>query len=315
MSSKVSVLIACFNAAPYIRETVESVLMQSWPQIEIIVVDDGSTDGSAEIVSTQFANRVTLVRQENRGQTAALNVALGRATGEYIQYLDADDLLDPDKIACQLARLEGRPDVVASGRWGRFYGAPQDTRFELEPDLSADLRPLDWLAASRKDGLGMMFPALWLIPMALIRAAGPWNEALTLNNDAEYFTRVLLQARQVIYCGEARCRYRSSVTGSLSSQKSPRHLQSQFTVLDLCEGYVLSREDSDRMRRGFSLSWQHFAHSSYPYAPALAEAAVERARRLYAATIQPAGGAAFRALSRMIGWRAARRLQVATGRP
>ena len=80
-------------------------------------------------------------RQSNRGQTAALNVGLARATGDFIEYLDADDLIDSDKIAIQMARLADAPGCVASARWGRFYGRPEETRFEAET-ISRDLGSL-----------------------------------------------------------------------------------------------------------------------------------------------------------------------------
>ena len=261
---RVSVLIPCFNAARFVGETLESVLRQSWPEIETIVVDDGSTDGSGGIVRGFSGRGVTLVEQANRGQTAALNTCLEYATGDFVQYLDADDILEPDKIERQMARLAGHPCSVASAEWGRFYGHPDETVFEPEP-VWRDLDPLDWLALSRAGGLGMMFPALWLIPMAIVRAAGPWLEELTLNNDAEYFTRILLAAESVLFCPGARCRYRSGLAGSLSGLKSPAAWTSQVRVLDLCESYVRGREDSERVRRGFALSWQHLAHSCYPY--------------------------------------------------
>jgi glycosyltransferase involved in cell wall biosynthesis len=311
----VSVLIPCYNAAPFVAETLRSVFAQTWPEIEVVVVDDGSTDDSAAIVRSFERPNLKLVTQENRGQTAALNTALAHATGDYLQYLDADDLIDPDKISVQMARLAGHERMVASARWGRFYGSPEDTRFEEEAGVQQDLAPLDWLAASRSRGLGMMFPALWLIPMPLAREAGPWNEALTLNNDAEYFTRILLASERVLYCHEARCRYRSGLSGNLSGRKTPAHWRSQFKVIDLCETYVLAREDSERIRRGFAQSWQHLAHASYPYATDVARDALRRAEALHTLRIRPGGGVSFRVLSRLIGWRAARRLQVLSGRP
>jgi glycosyltransferase involved in cell wall biosynthesis len=313
MTPKVSVIIPCFNAEAYIGATLQSVFDQTWPNIEVIVVDDGSTDGSADVIDTFAREGVTVVRQANKGQTAALNAGLTHARGEFVQYLDADDLIDPGKIEIQIARLMQNPDCVASARWGRFYDDPGASRFDPEP-LSRDLESLDWLAESRADGMGMMFPALWLIPMDIVRAAGPWREELTLNNDAEYFTRVVLAARCVLFCPEARCRYRSGVKGSLSGQKSPAHWASQVSVLDLCEQNVRAREDSDRVRRGFALSWQHLAHACYPYEPSVAERAMARARTLHSTVVTPDGGPTFKVISRLIGWRAARRLQVASGR-
>ena len=309
----VSVIIPGYNAAPYVRETLESVRRQSWHDLEVIVVDDGSTDGTAQIVEAFEGLHIILIRQPNRGQTAALNAGLAHATGDFVQYLDADDLIDPDKIETQLARLANAPDCVASARWGRFYDRHENTKFEVEEALSCDLDGLRWLVESRAQGGGMMFPALWLIPMTIVREAGPWREDLTLNNDAEYFTRVLLVAHRVLFCKDARCRYRSGISGSLSGRKTVAHWASQEKVIELCQQRVLARDDGELARRGFSMSWQHIAYDCYPYDPALAERALARARALHSVTIRPGGGARFRILSRLIGWRAARRLQIASG--
>lgn len=314
MTAKVSVIIPCHNAASYIGETLQSVRRQTWSNLEVIVIDDGSQDDSARIVEAFEGLDPILVRQSNRGQTAAFNVGLAHATGDYIQFLDADDLIDPDKIAVQVSRLADAPRCVASGRWGRFYGRPEDARFEVEA-VSRDLDSLDWLVESRADGLGMMFPALWLVPVSIVRAAGPWREDLTLNNDAEYFTRVLLAADRVLYCEGARCRYRSGISGSLSGRRTPAHWASQENVLELCQRRVLARDGGERARRGFSLSWQHLAHACYPYDRSLAERALARAHALHPETVLPRGGPGFAMLSRLIGWRTARRLQVAIGLP
>ncbi len=310
----VSVLIPCYNAASTIGETLTSVLAQTWPHIEIIVVDDGSSDESAAVAATFGGDKIRILCQANRGQTAALNVALRCARGEFVQYIDADDLISPDKIALQMQRLTAEPDCVASAEWGRFRHRAQDARFEPET-VWRDLAPLDWLAGARARGADMMFPALWLMPMALVRRIGPWREDLTLNNDAEYFTRALLAARRVLFCPGARCYYRSGSPSSLSGRKSPAAWASQFQVLDLCESHVLAREDSERIRRGFALSWRHLAHGAYPYDSALAERALARAAQLHDIRVAPDGGPAFRLAARLVGWRLARRLQVMSGRP
>jgi glycosyltransferase involved in cell wall biosynthesis len=310
----VSILIPCFNAERYIGETLDSVLNQSWQNIEIIVANDGSTDRSADVVRQFRSPKLSFFEQENRGQTAALNACLARAQGDFIQYIDADDLISPRKLEIQLGRLVEHPKSVASAEWGRFYTNKDETRFVAE-SVWQDMDPVDWLALSRSDGLGMMLPALWLIPRAIAEAAGPWREDLTLNNDAEYFTRVLLSSDRVIFCPGARCYYRSGISGSLSGRKSSKAWSSQFKVIELCQQYVLAREDSERVRHGFALSWQHFAHACYPYDSTLAEAALARAKDLHPVRIGPEGGATFHAIARLLGWRLARRLQVASGRP
>lgn len=305
----VSVLIPCYNAERYIGETLKSVFRQTWPQLEIIVVDDGSSDNSAGVVR-HFATseqRLRLIKQENTGASAARNRAFAASRGEFIQFLDADDLIDPEKIELQIARLAGLPRCVASAEWGRFYEPAKKTNFEPEP-VWRDLDPLTWLALSRAEGFGMMFPALWLIPRAVVDAAGPWDETLSLGDDSEYFTRVLLAAERVLFCHGARCHYRSGLTDSLSGRKSIAAWASQFRATELCETHVRAREDSERIRRSFALSWQHLAHACYPYDPECAARALARGRAMHSITIRPGGGHSFRLLSRMIGWRAARRL-------
>lgn len=310
---KVSVLIPCYNAVKYVGETLETVFSQTWPEIEVIVVDDGSTDRSADVVRSFARANLRLIQQPNRGQTAALNVCVSQATGDFVQYLDADDLLQPDKIARQMQRLLDAPRCIASAEWGRFYRTPQETRFCEEP-VWRDLAPIDWLVLSRAEGLGMMFPALWLLPMPIVRAAGPWREDLTLNNDAEYFTRALLASDRILFCAGARCHYRSGIPGSLAGSSSPPALDSGFKVLELCESYARAVEDSERVRRCFALSWQHFAYFVYPYNRLTAKRALGRAGSLHPVRIRPSGGPKFQALSRVLGWRAARVLQLASGR-
>ena len=162
---------------------------------------------------------------------------------------------------------------------GRFYDLPSNARFIRKANWQ-DLSSLDWLALSRADGQDMHFPAMWLFHVLLAEAAGPWNETLSLGDDGEYFTRILLAAERVLFCSGARCYYRSGVVGNLSGRKSPEAWGSQFTVIELCQKYILAREDSERMRRGFALSWQHLAHACYPYDQALAERALARAKAL-----------------------------------
>ncbi|MCP9826035.1 glycosyltransferase [Synechococcus sp. EJ6-Ellesmere] len=303
-----------FNAERFITETLASLRHQSHSHLEIIVVDDGSKDGSTDLVEAWGDPRLTLVRQSNAGQTAALNTALRHCHGNYVQYLDADDLISPNKIALQIARLQGKPQCIASAEWARFSSEPTEARFDPEA-VWTDLDPLDWLAGSRAQGGGMLFPALWLLPRQLVEATGPWQEDLCLNNDAEYFTRALLKAERVLFCPGARCYYRSGIRGSLSGHKTIKAWQSQFKVNALCEQAVRQREDSDRIRRGFALSWQILAHSCYPYHPELAEQALERAKALHSAEIFPEGGSAFLLASKVLGWRLARRMQVLSGRP
>lgn len=310
----VSVLIPCFNAERVIGETLESVFRQTWRNLEVIVVDDGSADGSVSVVQRFAREGLQLIRQQNAGAAAARNEAFRQCQGDYIQYLDCDDIIDPFKIETQMRRIGGRPDRIASARWGRFVANPEDVLFEPESNW-CDLDPVEWLVRSRVDGLGMLFPALWLIPRQVAERAGPWDETLSLGDDGEFFTRIVLASDQVLFCEEASCRYRSGNPSSLSRRVSPAAFSSALRVIELSEAHVRAREDSDRVRRGFALSWQHLAHAAYPYHPAVAKEALLQAKALHDVEVRPDGGARFRVLARVFGWRIARKMQVLSGRP
>src|SRR5690242_5922162 len=115
----VSILIPAYNAQRWLAETLRSALAQTWPRKEIIVVDDGSTDQTPAI-ARQFASRqVSVISQSNRGAAAARNKAFSVCQGDYVQWLDADDLLAPDKIAEQIEKSEKRASdqTLFSGGW------------------------------------------------------------------------------------------------------------------------------------------------------------------------------------------------------
>jgi len=105
MQPLVSILIPAYNSEEWIGETIRSAVEQTWPRKEVIVVDDGSRDGTLAAAKVLASKEVTVVTQENQGVCAARNHALRLCQGDYIQWLDADDLLAPDKIERQFAAL------------------------------------------------------------------------------------------------------------------------------------------------------------------------------------------------------------------
>src|SRR5919198_3579594 len=102
MSPLVSILIPAYNAERWLADTIRSALEQTWPRKEIIIVDDGSRDQTLSIARQFAAKNVSVVTQENQGGSAARNRAFSLCQGEFIQWLDADDLLSPEKIARQI---------------------------------------------------------------------------------------------------------------------------------------------------------------------------------------------------------------------
>lgn len=310
----VSVLIPCFNAGRWIGQTIESVVTQTWPNIEIIVVDDGSSDDSVAVVQRFDCRQIKLINQKNAGAATARNRAFKESSGEYIQYLDADDLLSPRKIELQMARLVENPRCVASAEWARFTRDPAEATF-LSDETWLDLEPVEWLVRAWRDGGGMLYPALWLVPRQVMLNAGPWLPELSLNDDGELFTRVILASEKVLFCEGSRTYYRSGISGSLSGLKSREGWESQFKVIDLCQGYLLAREDSERTHRVCSMLWQRFALAAYPYCRSLANEALRRARALHSVELVPDGGRLFHVVTLIAGWKVARILQRASGRP
>ena len=123
MSELVSILIPAYNAEKWISHTINSALSQTWKNKEIIIVDDGSCDNTFEIAKKFESDNVKVVSQENKGASSARNTAISYAQGSYIQWLDADDLLAPDKIAIQMsfAQRDSTKLILYSSPHGRFY--------------------------------------------------------------------------------------------------------------------------------------------------------------------------------------------------
>ncbi len=278
MKPLVSILIPAYNAEAWIAYTLHSAVAQTWEAKEIIVVDDGSTDRTL-VVARQFESRgVRVVAGEHQGAAATRNRALALSRGEYIQYLDADDLMAPDKIARQLEAIEPSSSrrTLLSGSWGEF--AYRYYRSEFIPTaLWCDLNPVDWLI--RKMQLGVfMQTATWLVSRELAEAAGPWDTRLLGDDDGEYFCRVLMASDGVRFVPESKVYYRRSGVGSLSYiGLSNRKMEAQMCSMQLHIRYLLSLEDSPRVRDVCVDYLQNWLPFFYPNRPDLVKQAEEMA--------------------------------------
>lgn len=308
MKPLVSILIPCYNASDYVADTIKSALAQTWTNKEIVVVDDGSTDDSLTI-ARRFENKGVLVlSQNNRGAGAARNRALEVARGWFIQFLDADDLLESEKIARQMARAStGGPMFLYSADWGRFCDAVEGAIWERSP-LLADAAPVDWLVQKYR-GHRMMHPAAWLVSRQLLDVAGNWDERLSLNDDGEFFDRLMLKSDGVRHLAGARSFYRSNIGGSLSSAVSRKAAESALLALRLCTERLLTAEDSLRTRVACATQMQLFAYQFYPRQRDLAEEALRETHRLGAVSVPLPGGKNLQRIAKIVGWKLARRLQ------
>jgi len=314
---KVTTIIPVHNGEQYLADCIRSVLCQTWRNQEIIVVDDGSTDNSRKVAEA-FADRGVEILQtepERPGAAAARNVGLDHGTGDFIQYLDSDDLLPPNKIAAQLAELERLPSgFLASCRWTKFRRSAEDARSE-EHAIFADFGPVDWLVTSWEGG-GMMQTACWLTPRRIADKAGPWDESLRRNpdDDGEYFSRVLLRSRGVRFCADTAVYYRVPGEDSVSKQVGRESVNSLFMTCERYREGILRAEDSPRVRHALAVKYANFIYRFHPDYPELRRRAVRRIRELGFRRIPLVGGRAFRRVAAIAGFRGALILRSMMGR-
>lgn len=308
----VSILIPAFNAQEWIADTLRSAIAQTWQRKEIIVVDDGSTDRTAEIARRFEPEGVRVVTQKNQGAAAARNKAFSLSRGDYIQWLDADDLLAPDKIARQMAVMEqGRSKkTLLSSSWGRFHYRSSRAVF-IPTALWCDLSPVEWLL--RKMGQNLyMLPITWLASRELTEAAGPWDTRLLSDDDGEYFCRVLLASDGVRFVPEAKAHYRGPGLAFRSLSyigQSARKLDAHWISMRLHIGYLRSLEDSERVRTACLRYLEASLIYFYPEMPDVVRQAEQLARELGGQLNPPHLSWKYIWIKVIFGWRIAKRTQ------
>ena len=309
----VSILIPAFNAQELIGETLRSALAQTWPHKEIIVVDDGSTDQTLAVARRFEADGVRVVAQKNQGAAASRNNAFGVCHGDYIQWLDADDLLAPDKIESQMQALnKGLRDQGTSNRtllssgFGKFMYRWRRAQF-VPTGLWNDLSPAEWLIRKMGDNLYMQ-TATWLVSRELTEAAGPWNTSMLSDDDGEYFCRVLLQSDGTRFVPQAKVYYRALGSDSLSQvEQSGRKLEALWHSMQLHIGYLRSVEDSRRSREACLAYLQRRLIYFYPDRTDLVRAAEQMARELGGQLAPPHLSWKYSWIKAVTGWGVAQR--------
>ncbi len=265
MKPLVSILIPAYNAEEWIAESLGSAIAQTWQAKEIIVVDDGSTDRTAEIARRFASKEVKVVSTPNQGLSKAVNQAYRLCQGDYIQELDSDDLLSPEKIERQLAALRESDSrrMLLSSPWAHFHYRPRRARF-IANSLWRDLSPAEWLLRKLNENLHMQ-NATWLVSRELAEAAGPWDEQLQYDQDGEYFARVLLASEGTRFVPEGRVYYRVSGSNRISYiGNSTSKRDSLLRSMKLHIQYLRSLEESERVRAACLTYLQNWYHNFYP---------------------------------------------------
>ena len=264
MMPLVSILIPAYNAEHWIGDTIRSCLAQTWPHVEIIVVDDGSRDATLQAARRFESRAVKVVTQPNSGAPVARNRAFELAQGSYMQWLDADDLLDPQKIARQMqaAKEVADPRVLLSCPFGTFYRRPDRALF-VKTSLWQDLAPIDYFLIRFNENACFQTDA-WLVSRELTEAAGPWSDIGSPDDDGEYFCRVALQSTRIKFVEQARSYYRQGVGGGLHIAKSSKALKALFQSKVKCIRHLMSLEQSPRTRSAAVQLLQDWMPYFYP---------------------------------------------------
>jgi glycosyltransferase involved in cell wall biosynthesis len=250
MEPLVSILIPAYNVEKFLVETLESAINQSYKNLEIIVLDDGSSDNTFKIAKMYESNNVKVVTQENTGACRARNNLLSHAQGDFIQWLDSDDILDKDKIYLQMKILQSvdPSNTFLTSSFGTFFHNINRAKFERN-SLWQDLTPIDWMLNKFNDNVWMN-PTAWLVSRSLTKKGGVWEEKIARSgdDDGEYVCRIIKNATSVKFVGKSKCYYRIGNFGSLN-WNSKAALDELYLSLRLTTEHLLALEESDRTKK------------------------------------------------------------------
>jgi glycosyltransferase involved in cell wall biosynthesis len=215
----VTVVIPVYNGERFIRRAVDSILKQTFPVTQIIVVDDGSKDATCKILETEYRDQLTLLRQQNGGPAKARNAGLQIATGEFIAFLDADDWWEPEKIATQMKVLRENPKAVGNYTGLRVMSDQGEHLIDLKPVDHTTLWPtLRWCNP------GVPPSSVLLRRSALQELGGGFNERQLGSEDWNLWFRLITKGPFCV-CPEPLTDYRSA-PGGLSGDAN--HMYNDF---------------------------------------------------------------------------------------
>lgn len=254
-SALVSVLMPVYNCAMFLEDTIINILSQTYKNIELIMVDDGSTDNSLNIASKyKNDNRVKIFSQSNSGAAAARNKAFKESSGEYIMYMDADDLISKEKIENQINILTNEDELaLCSCQWDIFYKNPKEAKFPKRYTYRNYSPSIDIVSDMLNIG-EMMQTSVWIGHRKLFEMAGEWDPAISINDDGVYFTKVITLASQILFCHNAYVYYRRGHSSlSTSNIYSQNKLSALLMSYEAQSKLILSNNSSsNKIRNGIA---------------------------------------------------------------
>ena len=300
----VSILIPCYNAERWIARAIESALAQTWPNKEVIVVDDGSTDGSLEVIRS-FDGRVRWESGPNRGGNAARNRLLQLARGDWVQYLDADDYLRSAKLERQLQVLREYPDcdvICGPTAWERLQNGELVCTDETIP---APRDPWVLLAKWRLPQTG---GPLWR--RAALEHVGGWRVDQPCCQEHELYLRLLASGRKFEFSDECLAVYCDSEDATRVTRKIPGEVDRQrLIIFDRMEETLTARKELTAARlQAINDARHQLARKYWRADKPLKTSILARIRESdsnYLPDIGPASPPAYVAMYRLLGFEAA----------
>ena len=257
MSSLVSIIIPTYNRAHTLPDTLKSVHKQTHENWECIIVDDISTDDTLDKIQDFLEDeRFIYIKrsdEQRKGAASCRNIGLKHAKGDFIQFLDSDDLLAKNKLEAQLANIRSHIKSLAICKWGVIkFDLSSFNIYEKLPTYKDFKNGLQLF-----DAFGYYFtyfpPHVYLASRDLIEESGFWDEDLTLNDDGDYFSKVILNASEISYSDDTFVLYRRGGTNRVSSDYSEYGINS----------FIKSWTNIDkRIQKKFNVSNQVFVRQS-----------------------------------------------------
>lgn len=277
-------------------------------------MDDGSTDNSFEFAKQYEVEKFKVIKQVNAGAAVARNTGLMYATGEYIQFLDAGDVLSKDKIEKQVLALQQHPGKIAVCNYKQFTSAgdlvnqeyPDQSRFIYSSNAPQDFLLNLWGGNGQMD---FIQTNCWLTPRVLIEKAAPWRNYRCPDDDGEFFARVILAGSGIVYVPGVYNYYHITAGGGnqLSRSKNRKYLQNTLLSIDLKHRYLLQKGNHPLINKAMAAQYLRFAVDMYPAQKVLSAIALKRYRSLGVDVETPVlGGMIIEWIKKLAGWKMAR---------
>lgn len=262
-SPLVSVCIPMYNVSEYIEETLQKVLKQSYKNIEVVIVDDHSTDDTYEIAQKFKSDNVKLFKNEKKGGNAARNLAFEKSSGEFVKFVDSDDYFSEDMIEQQIYRIlkDGTDETLIHSPLKMLE--PDGRIFSLPRSIDQDYYPGIELLVAIWNQEGFNVPHCYLMHRNLVVKSGGWDENVVKNQDGEFFARVAAVADKSLSVNNVFAIWRQTKKG-VSTQTSLKAHASVIDTFEIITSLLIRYKNTQEMRLICSKYIGLYVFANYP---------------------------------------------------